>query len=178
MSAPPPRKPPAAPRRSFPVGLVVSLLVAVPLFVFTVRLGLSWRASTTRLDELARESASVQARAAVLKRAAETLRTYDFQVCNRSADVLTLPWVAAVHHDGQSLRLFDSSRCQGFRAQPIYAGESRALLFSSTQEGCNWSGQVLFYAMNAVRESDMGSASYNLIGAWGRDFDPKCFNVR
>ena len=34
MSAPTPRKPPAAPRRSFPVGIVVSLLVAVPLFVF------------------------------------------------------------------------------------------------------------------------------------------------
>lgn len=169
---------PSAPRRAFPIAVVVSLLVALPLLVFATRLGLRWRASSVRLVELERETAAVVARAAVLKRAAETLRTYDFQVCNRSGDVLTLPWVAAVHHDGQSLRLFDSSRCQGFRSPPVHAGESRALLFSSTQEGCNWGGQVLFYAMNAVRESDAGSASYNLIGPWGRDFDPKCFNVR
>jgi hypothetical protein len=169
---------PSSGGRGFPVAVVVALLVAVPLMVLSVRLGLQWRASGARLAALEREAASVVARAAVLDRAAQALRTHDFQVCNRSADTLSLPWVAAVHHDGQSLRVFDSASCQGFRSPLILAGESRALVFSSTQEGCNWNGEVLFYAMNAVRESDTGSASYNLIGAWGRDFDPKCFNVR
>ncbi len=170
-------RPPRRPAR-MPLSTIVAVLVALPLFLVCVLFGHRWYVTRARLAALQAEEARLASGNAVLKRAEEALRPYDFQVCNKSADPLLLPWVAAVHHDGQRLLLFDSARCRGWRAPVLAPGETRPLLFSSTEEGCNWSGQVLFYAFNAVRDADDGAVSYDVIGPWGRDFDPKCFNVR
>jgi hypothetical protein len=144
----------------------------------TVHLALRWRATQARVAQLQAERGSLAAKNVVLARAEELLRLSEFQVCNRGGEQLALPWVVAAHHDGRSMALFDSARCQGWKPQELAGGQARALLLSSPEEGCNWGGRVLFYAFDVVRESGESTAVYHVAGAWGRGFDPKCYTVR
>lgn len=155
---------------------IVSALVALPLAVVTAQAARKWHGLSEKSSGLEAELAALSRRNVVLEKANDILQNHKFQVCNKSSDFLTVPWVSAVYHDGRQLKTFDSSRCPGWRAQTLSRGESKTFTSSSDVEGCNWSGAVMFYAMNFTRESDEYVKPYNVAGPW-RGFDKDCFTV-
>jgi cell division protein FtsB len=168
---PPPRK-----RSRLHWSTVVAGLVCLPLLLLAVHLGRTWHRLSERETALDGELVTLTARNAVLQPAAELLQNQKFQICNKSTDTLTIPWVAASYHDGRQLKLFDALHCQGWRPVVIAPGGSKVFNFSSPQEGCNWNGSVALYAFRLVRDSDEGVRAYNVSGAW-RGFDRDCFTV-
>jgi hypothetical protein len=48
---------------------------------------------------------------------------------------------------------------------------------SSPQEGCNWNGAVLLYAMHFTREAEDQTSDFKVTGPW-RGFDRDCFTVQ
>jgi cell division protein FtsB len=155
---------------------IVAGLVCLPLLALAVHLGRQWHELSEHESALDAELATLTARNLVLQPASEALQNQKFQVCNKSTDTLTIPWVAAAYHDGKQLRLFDALRCQGWRPVVIGPGGTKVFNFSSTQEGCNWNGSVALYAFRLVRDSDEGVRAYNVSGQW-RGFDRDCFTV-
>jgi hypothetical protein len=151
-------------------------VVTALLLLMTVNLARSWHATGKALDALEAERATLVARNLVLERAAAVLQNQKFQVCNKSADTLTVGWLAAAYHDGRQLRLFDSSRCPGWRPQVLGPGDAKTFTSSSAEEECNWGGTVMFYALNYVRESEEYLRSYNDAGRWA-GFDRDCYTV-
>jgi hypothetical protein len=169
--------PPHRPARSrLHVSVVATAVLVAILLPLTVHLARRWHALSDRRARLETELATLSSRNVVLQRASDALSLSKFQLCNKSRDALSLPWLAAVYHDGRRLQLFDPLRCQGFRPPELGGGESRVLNHSSTEEGCNWNGSVAFYALHLERESEAGSHAYNVAGAW-RGFDRDCFTV-
>jgi hypothetical protein len=172
------RKPPPASARRGPqpstLAAAAAVLVLLPL---TAYLGRQWLELSRRSAALEGELATLTSRGVVLKLAGDALSPQKFQVCNKSKDALSVPWLAAVYHDGTRLRLFDPLRCGGWRPQEIAGGESRVLHFSSTEdESCNWNGSTVFYAMRLVRQAEDAPVAYNVAGPW-RGFDRDCFTV-
>ncbi len=155
---------------------IVAGVVCTPLLLLAAHLGRQWNDLSNRESGLETELATLTARNAVLQPVADLLQNQKFQICNKSTDTLTIPWVAAAYHDGRQLKLFDALRCQGWRPVVINAGASKVFNFSSTQEGCNWNGAVALYAFRLVRDSDEGVRAYNVSGTW-RGFDRDCFTV-
>ncbi len=162
--------------RRLPWSTIISAIVCVPLLFVSACAGRRWFQLSRQESRLEGELETLTARNAVLQPAFEVMQNQKFQVCNKSTDTLTIPWLAAVYSDGQHLQLFDALRCQGWHAQTIEPGSSRVFNFSSPQEGCNWSGAVTFYAFRLVRESDQGVSAYDVSGPW-RGFDRDCFTV-
>ena len=108
--------PPHRPARSRLHVSVVAAAVAVALLLpLTVQLARRWHALSDRRARLETELATLSSRNVVLQRASDALSLSKFQLCNKSRDTLSLPWLAAVYHDGRRLQLFDPLRCQGFR---------------------------------------------------------------
>ena len=172
-----PTRRPALPARSrLHVSVVAAAVLVLLLLPLTVQLARRWYALSGERAHLETELATLSSRNVVLQRASEALSLSKFQVCNKSRDTLSLPWLAAVYHDGKHLQVFDPRRCPGFRPPELGGGESRVLNYSSTEEGCNWNGSVAFYALHLVRDSEEGSHAYNVAGAW-RGFDRDCFTV-
>jgi hypothetical protein len=168
---------PAAPRRGPQVSTLAAAAAVLVLLPLTLVLGREWQSLSRRSAARDGELATLSSRVAVLKLAGEALAPQKFQVCNKSRDALSVPWLAAVYHDGARLRLFDALRCGRWRGEEIAGGESRVLHFSSTEdEGCNWNGSVVFYSMRLVRQSEDAPVAYNVAGPW-RGFDRDCFTV-
>jgi len=155
---------------------IVAGLICLPLLLLTIHLGREWHELSGREAGLESELATLTAKNAVLQPASDLLQNQKFQICNKSTDTLTIPWLAAAYHDGRQLRLFDALRCEGWRPVVINPGGSKVFNFSSTQEGCNWNGSVALYAFRLVRDSDEGVRAYNVSGPW-RGFDRDCFTV-
>jgi hypothetical protein len=169
--AAPPKKP-----SSFHWSTLIAAVVALPLGVLTFNTGREWNVLSDKASGLQTEIETLQSRNAVLEKAYDILQNHKFQICNKSADTLTIPWLSAVYHDGQRFATFDSSRCPAWRPQVLNKGESRIFTFSSTEEGCNWTGSVMFYSLNYVRESEEATKIYNMVGPW-KGFDRDCFTV-
>ena len=155
---------------------IVAGLVCLPLLLLSVHLGRGWNRLSRQEADLETELATLTARNAVLQPASDVLQNQKFQICNKSTDTLTIPWLAVAYQDGKQLRVFDALRCQGWRGQVLNPGQARVFNFSSPEEGCNWNGSVAFYAFRLVRESDEGVRAYNVSGPW-RGFDRDCFTV-
>jgi hypothetical protein len=172
-----PRSPgPASRARSLHPSTLVAAVVVLLLLPVTWCAGRNWLELSRKQASLETELHTLTAKNAVLERAYDALPLQKFQVCNKSKDSLTIPWMAAVYHDGKQLRVFDSLRCRGWREHDVNAGESKVFNYSSTEEGCNWNGAVAFYAFHMVRESEEGVHAYNVAGPW-RGFDRDCFTV-
>lgn len=151
-----------------------TVLVLLPLAAY---LGREWLVLSHKSTQLDTELAELASRNVVLQRASEDLQASKFQICNKSKDALSVPWLAAVYSDGARLRLFDPLRCQGWRGEEMAAGETRVLHFSSAEdEACNWNGSVVFYAMRVVRQSEDSPVAYNVAGPW-RGFERDCFTL-
>ena len=168
----------AAPAKTshFQWSTLIAAIVCIPLGVVSVTSGREWYTLSEKSAGLQAEMETLLGRNTVLEKANDILQNHKFQVCNKSTDTLTIPWVSAVYHDGKQLVLFDSSHCPGWRTQFLNKGETRIFTFSSTEEGCNWSGTVMFYGLHYTRESDEYVKSYNVLGPW-RGFDRDCFTV-
>ncbi|HXB56371.1 MAG TPA: hypothetical protein VN461_16475 [Vicinamibacteria bacterium] len=170
---------PAAPAKkpsSFQWSTIIAAVIALPLAVVAFNSGREWRALSSKATALENEIATLQSRNAVLEKAYDILQNHKFQICNKSADTLTIPWITAVFHDGKQLAIFDSSRCPAWRPQILNKGESHIFTFSSEEEGCNWTGGVMFYSLNYIRESEEATKIYNMVGPW-KGFDRDCFTV-
>jgi hypothetical protein len=154
---------------------IVAAVATLAMVVVTAWAGRAWRAADGTAAALEAELSDSTARNVVLEKAAAILKNEKFEVCNKTADTLTISWVSVAYHDGHQLRRFDSSLCHGWRPQVLNPGDSKALTFSSSEEGCNWSGAVMLYAFNFVRESDEYVRTYNVAGQW-TGFD-RCYLV-
>ncbi len=175
MSKPPTPKPPrpAGPKR-FGTSTWIALALLLPALAVAGYFGQKW--NTTRLKTAKQEAEfqTLQSRNAVLSKVFEVLQNKKFQVCNRSQDTLNVQWVTAVYHDGKRLKVFDSSRCSAWQEVTLAAGDNRVLTLTSGQEGCNWSGAVVYFAMRFTRESEEIIRPYNYVGHWA-GFDRDCF---
>jgi len=168
----PPRK-----RRGIRWSTIIAAVVCMPLAWLCVRTGREWWHVSQHQSEIETEIASLTARNAVLKPASELLQNQKFQVCNKTADPVTIHWLAAVYQDGRRLKLFDPNRCEGWRPQVIPPGAQKMVNFSSPDDACNWSGSVTFFAMRYSRESSDGlTSTIDFAGPWA-NFDRDCYTV-
>jgi hypothetical protein len=167
---------PAEKPSHFQWSTIIAAVIALPLGVLSLNSGRHWYTLKEKADSIQGEMETLQSRNMVLEKAYDILQNHKFQICNKSSDVVTIPWLSAVYHDGKQLAIFDSSRCPGWRPQTMNKGETRTFTFSSEEEGCNWTGTVMFYGLHYTRESDEYLKAYNVLGPW-KGFDRDCFTV-
>ncbi len=169
--------PPHHKRKGIHWSTIVAAIVCAPLALVCLRTGREWLHLSRHQAEIENEIASLTARNVVLKPASELLQNQKFQVCNKSPDTVTIPWLAAVYQDGRRLKMFDPNHCDGWRAQVIPPGSQKMINFSSPDEACNWSGSVTFFAMRYSRESSDGlTSTIDYAGPW-TGFDRDCYTV-
>jgi hypothetical protein len=169
--------PASAPRRKFPLSTVLTLVLLPLVALLTYTLFQKWNATRLALAAQRQELETLGARNAELARAYDVLQNRKFQVCNKSPDPLVVSWVSAAYSDGRHLKHFDSTRCPGWQEQEIAPGENKNLLLSSTEEGCNWNGNVIYYAMRFSKETAEASLPFSVAGLY-RGFDRDCFTVQ
>ena len=169
--------PPAAAKRRFPVSTMVTIALVPLVGLLSWNLFRKWNVTRKGLLAQQAELQTLSSRNAVLAPAFDVLQNRKFQVCNKSPDPLNIAWVSVAFNDGKQLKVFDSSRCSGWQAQEVAAGENKNLLLSSTQEGCNWNGNVIYYAIRFSKETEETSLPYSMVGLY-RGFDRDCFTVQ
>src|SRR3972149_981394 len=163
MSKPPTPKPRPAGPKKFGTSTWIAAAFLLPALATAGYFGRNWNA--TRLI-LAREDSEHQERLnrnAVLSKVYDVLQNKKLQVCNKSQDTLKIQWVAAAYHDGKNLRVFDSGRCSAWQEGTLGSGDNRVLTLTSAQEGCNWNGAVVYFAMRFSRESEEVIRHYNYV---------------
>ena len=168
---------PPRPRRRVSFSTIVAVALLPPAALLALFLFRNWNATRQALAHGQQELQTLGARNAVLAQAYEVLQNRKFQICNKSPHPLSVAWVSAAYNDGHQMKLFDSARCPGWQAQEIAAGENKNLLLSSTEEGCNWNGNVIYYAMRFSKETDEASLPFSVAGLY-RGFDRDCFTVQ
>ena len=164
-------------RRRFPLSTLVALVLLPTVALLAFTLFRKWNATRLGLAAQQQELQTLTGRNAVLAKAYDVLQNRKFQICNKSPYPLSVAWVSAAYSDGRHLKLFDSARCPGWQRQEIAAGENKSLLLSSTEEGCNWNGNVIYYAMRFSKETDEASLPFSVAGLY-RGFDRDCFTVQ
>jgi hypothetical protein len=167
----------SAKKRRFPVSTLVTLALVPLVGLLAFNLFRKWNVTRKGLQAGQAEMQTLTARNAVLAPAFEVLQNRKFQVCNKSPYPLIIAWVSAAYADGPQLKLFDSARCSAWQDLEVAAGENKSLLLSSTEEGCNWNGNVIYYAIRFSRETEDASVPYSLAGNY-RGFDRDCFTVQ
>ena len=163
--------------RRFPMSTVVVLALLPPVAMLATVLFRKWNTTRRALQSQQQELQTLTARNAILSKAYDVLQNRKFQICNKSPDPLNVVWISAAYSDGQHLKLFDSGRCRGWQDLDIAAGENKNLLLSSTEEGCNWNGNVIYYAMRFSKETPEASLPFSVAGLY-RGFDRDCFTVQ
>jgi hypothetical protein len=164
-------------RRRFPLSAAIALALLPLVGLLTFALFRKWNTTRQAFARQQQELQTLTARNAVLAKAYDVLQNRKFQLCNKSPYPLNLAWVSAAYSDGQHLKLFDSARCASWPQEEIGAGENKNLLLSSTEEGCNWNGNVIYYAMRFSKETDEASLPFSVAGIY-RGFDRDCFTVQ
>jgi hypothetical protein len=144
-------------------GTWVAAAILVPVCVMTFNLYRSWSALRGTLSAWDRDFATLNQRNGELEKVFSNLQNKKFQVCNRTADVVTVQTLAAVYHDGKTIKLFDSGMCADWRPQVLVSGDARMFTLNS-QDPCNWNGDVVYYAMTYTRESDEALSTINFVG--------------
>lgn len=157
--------------------LVVPVLAAVSacvLFILNVILFVGWFRTMREYNALEQEKAQLTASNRVLESAYGLLHNKKAQICNKSPVDVTVSWLSVVYEDAERLKSFDSHRCEDWVPVVVKNGATRMLTLSSTQEGCNWNGSVVFFAMHYSRGE---TQAYSYAGAW-MDFDKDCYTVQ
>jgi len=158
-------------------GTWVAGALLVPVCVMTFNLYRSWSALNGRKSGLMAEHKARVERNAELGKVFENLQNKPFQVCNKTADTVTLNWLAVAYQDGKVIKLFDSSRCRDWKPPVLVPGDARLPTLNSDQEGCNWGGEVVYYAMQYTRESEDAVNTINFVGHF-KGYDRDCHNVQ
>jgi len=169
--------PPTATRRRFPLSSLIALALVPLVGLLAFTLFRRWNTTRQALAAQQQEVQTLSSRNAVLAKAFDVLQNRKFQVCNKSPYPLQVAWVSAAYSDGHHLKQFDSARCPAWQPQEIASGENKSLLLSSTDEGCNWNGNVIYYAMRFSKETDEASLPFSVAGIY-RGFDRDCFTVQ
>jgi hypothetical protein len=157
--------------------LVVPVLAAVAaclLFIANVVLFVGWFRTKHELGSLEKEKTQLASSNRALADAYSLLHNKKVQICNKSPADVTVHWLSVVYEDGGRLKSFDSQRCEDWAPVAVKNGASRMLTLSSTQEGCNWNGSVVFFAMHYSRGE---TQTYRDAGAW-MGFDKDCYTVQ
>jgi hypothetical protein len=168
---------PAPAKRRFPMSTLIVLALVPLVGLLTYSLFRKWNVTRHALLAQQAELQTLGGRNAVLAPAFEVLQNRKFQVCNKSPDPLNIAWISAAYADGAQVKLFDSARCPAWRDQEVAAGENKNLLLSSTDEGCNWNGNVIYYAIRFSKETADASVPYSMVGLY-HGFDRDCFTVQ
>ena len=161
------------------VGITGWILVAllVPVGVMTLNCARSWNVTAVRERKLSEEMAQLGARNSQLAPFYDVLQNRKYQICNRTADTVTVNWLAATYNEADQVKLFDSSRCSGWKPVVLAQGETRFVTLSSVQEGCNWNGNVMYFAIAYTRESTEQITFYEDVEVF-RGFDRDCHNIQ
>ena len=164
-------------RRRFPTSTLITLALLPLVGLLTFSLFGKWNTTRQQLQGHQAELQTLTTRNAVLAPAFDVLQNRKFQVCNKSPDLLNIAWVSVAFNDGRQLKMFDSARCRSWQDQEVAAGENKNLLLSSTEEGCNWNGNVIYFAMRFSKETEESSLPYSVVGLY-RGFDRDCYTVQ
>ena len=156
-------------------GTWVAGAVLVPVCVMTFNLYRSWSELRGKLGSWNADFAALNQRNAELEKVFANLQNKKFQVCNRTADVVTVQHLAAVYHDGKAIKLFDSEKCADWRSQVLVSGDARVFTLSS-DGACNWNGDVVYYAMTYTRESEEQLSTTHFVGHF-KGYDRDCHNI-
>jgi hypothetical protein len=157
-------------------GTWVAAAVLVPVCVMTFNLYRSWSELRGRISTWDADFAALSARNGVLEKVYSNLQNKSFQVCNRTPDPVTVTWLAVAYQNGQSIQLFDSSRCADWRNQVLASGDARMFTLNS-QAACNWTGSVVYYAMTYTRESEESLNTINYVGHF-KGYDRDCHTIQ
>jgi hypothetical protein len=155
--------------------IMVGLLV--PVGVLTFNCGRSWAVTQAKTQKLEEEMTRLTLRNSQLAPFYDVLRNRKYQVCNRTADVVTVTWLGAAYNEADQIKMFDSSRCTAWKPLVIQPGENRMVTLSSVQEGCNWNGNVMYFAIAYSRESTEQTTFYEDVEVF-RGFDRECHNIQ
>jgi hypothetical protein len=157
-------------------GTWVAAAVLVPVCVMTFNLYRSWTVLRTSLRAWDAEFATLNQRNGELEKVFSNLQNKKFQVCNRTADVVTVQTLAAVYHDGKTIKVFDSGMCADWRPQVLVSGDARMFTLNS-QDPCNWNGDVVYYAMTYTRESEEALSTINFAGHF-KGYERDCHTIQ
>jgi hypothetical protein len=155
----------------------IMLALLVPLGVMTFNCGRSWNVIAARAATLEAEMAQLTSRNAVLAPFHDVLQNRKYQICNRTADVVTVTWLSTTYNESQQIKIFDSARCTAWKPVVLQPGENRMITLSSSQEGCNWNGNVMYLAIAYTRESAEQTSFIEDIEVF-RGFDRDCHNIQ
>ena len=153
---------------------VMAAVAACLLFIANVALFVGWFRTKRELAGLEKERTQLTASNRVLESAYGVLHNKKVQICNKSPVDVTVHWVSVVYEDAGRLKAFDSQHCEDWAPVAVKNGASRMLTLSSTQEGCNWNGSVIFFAMHYSRGE---TQIYRDAGAWV-GFDKDCYTIQ
>jgi hypothetical protein len=154
----------------------ITLALLVPVTYMTVSLFRKWHVTDQRLSSEQAAIGALTGRNAVLGKAYDVLQNRKFQICNKSTDPVHVQWISAAFIEGKQLKTFDSARCGAWKTPEIAAGENTNLFLSSSQEGCNWSGNVIYYAIRFTKEKEDESIPFSVADLY-RNYDRDCFNI-
>jgi hypothetical protein len=156
----------------------IMLALLVPAGVMTMNCARSWSQVVAEERALAADHAKHMELIGRLKPFADVLQGKDkYQICNRTADTVTVTWLAAAYSEADQIKMFESSRCRDWKPVVLAQGENRFVTVSSAQEGCNWNGNVMYFAIAYTRESAEQTTYFEDVEMF-RGFDRQCHNIQ
>jgi hypothetical protein len=170
-----PSKPPKPKGKSkFGTSTWITLAIVLPVLWLTFRGFQRWSRATGRTASFDSEVAARNASNARLKVVYDATQLKRFEACNKAASQITINWLTVAYHDGKSVKIFDSDKCREWQPLVLAPGDSKAVVLRSSQAGCNWGGEVFYYAMKYTEESEEKYNSYHVVGPY-QGFDRDCY---
>jgi hypothetical protein len=157
-------------------GTWVAGALLIPVCVMTFNLYRSWSALRAKQATQVNTHTEMVKRNAVLGKVYDNLQNKQFQICNKTADTVTVNWLAVAYQDGKNMLLFDSSQCRDWKTPVLVPGDARMLTLNSEGQ-CNWGGNVVYYAMQYTRESEDTVNTINFVGHF-KGYDRDCHNIQ
>ena len=159
---------------------IALLLVLAVLAVFATKAGAEWVGVRKERTDLLAEQKKLEDDNALMHPLHDDVMGSDgvgkfVKICNPGEDPAEITWVHAVYPSGDHVAAFDSAQCTGWKNQSIEGGKSAQLALNSAQPGCNWNGQVVFYAMTYVIHRPTVDAQATVAGPW--IFQGDCFTL-
>lgn len=167
----PPKK-----RSVFPLSAMIATVIAIPVGYWAFSNYRVWAQGKKTDSNFQAEMAALNASNAKLSNVYDAVQLKTYQVCNKSSDQITVEWVSAAYHDGRTVKVFDSDRCQEWKPLVLAAGDNKNVLLRSSQPGCNWDGRVMYYAMRYVQENEADEKYkiFTVVGPY-QNFDRDCY---
>jgi hypothetical protein len=162
-----------------PIGALIALPIALLVGYWCFNSYRKWAAQRATEAKLDAEMAALNKSNTVMGNLYDAVTLKKYQVCNKSADQITLNWVVAVYHDNKSMRVFDSDRCQEWKPLVLASGDNKNVLLRTGQPGCNWDGSVIYYAMRYTQENEEEDKFriFTVVGPY-QGFERDCYNFQ